>query len=48
MAGQLIRRGDHTWLVRVFPERDREIGKREYHNKTIHGNKKDAGDALTD
>ena len=48
MPGQIIKRGDGTWLVRVFLGRDRETGKREYHNKTIHGNKKDAGDALTD
>lgn len=48
MPGQIIKRGNGTWLVRVFLGRDRETGKREYHNKTIHGNKKDAGEALTD
>ncbi|MBZ5675163.1 MAG: site-specific integrase [Acidobacteriia bacterium] len=41
MAGQIIGRGDRTWLVRVFLGRD-ENGKRQYHNKTVHGNKKDA------
>ncbi|MEW6523654.1 MAG: tyrosine-type recombinase/integrase [Bacillota bacterium] len=41
MAGQLIQRGERTWLVRVYLGRDAE-GKRKYHNKTIHGTKKDA------
>lgn len=41
MAGQIIKRGDKTWLVRVFMGRD-EQGKRRYINKTIHGTKKDA------
>ena len=41
MAGQIIKRGDHTWLVRIFTGRD-EKGKRRYVNKTIHGTKKDA------
>ncbi|MBI3649625.1 MAG: site-specific integrase [Acidobacteria bacterium] len=46
MAGQLIRResakGEVTWLVRVFLNRDSQTGKRKYHNHTVHGNKKDA------
>ena len=42
MAGQLIQRGERSWLVRVFVGRDPSTGKRKYHNKTIHGNKKDA------
>lgn len=46
MAGQLIQRGEKTWLVRVFMGRD-SAGKRIYHNKTIHGNKKDAQRYLT-
>ncbi len=41
MAGQIISRGERTFLVRVYMGRD-ESGKRKYHNKTIHGNKKDA------
>jgi integrase len=41
MAGQIIKRGDRTWLVRIFTGRD-EKGKRRYVNKTIHGTKKDA------
>src|ERR1035437_6971597 len=42
MAGQLIRRGKNVWLVRIFLGRDPETGKREYENKTVHGNRKDA------
>lgn len=41
MAGQIIKRGDKTWLVRVFTGRDGH-GKRRYLNKTIKGNKRDA------
>jgi hypothetical protein len=41
-AGQVIRRGERTWLVRIFMGRDPESGKRQYHNKTIHGTRKDA------
>lgn len=41
MAGQIIKRGDRTWLVRIFLGRDGK-GKRRYLNKTIKGNKKDA------
>lgn len=40
-AGQLIQRGDRTWLVRIYIGRD-ENGKRKYHNKTIKGTKRDA------
>ena len=42
MAGQIISRGERTWLVRVFLGRDSQTGKRKYHNKTIRGNRKDA------
>src|SRR2546423_7607256 len=41
MAGQIIKRGDNTWLVRIFTGRDAK-GKRCYFNKTIHGTKKEA------
>jgi integrase len=41
MAGQIIKRGDKTWVIRVFGGRDGN-GKRRYLNKTIKGNKKDA------
>ena len=42
MAGQLINRGERTWLVRVFLGRDVLTGKKKYHNKTVKGTKKDA------
>ncbi|HEV7744810.1 MAG TPA: tyrosine-type recombinase/integrase [Pyrinomonadaceae bacterium] len=41
MAGQIIKRGDKTWLLRIFMGRDGS-GKRRYKNKTLRGNKKDA------
>jgi integrase len=41
MPGQLIARGENTWLVRIPRGRDSK-GKRLYHNKTIRGTKKDA------
>jgi integrase len=47
MPGQIIPRGKGVWLVRVYLGTDRDTGKREYHNKTIHGNKKDAEGELT-
>lgn len=46
MAGQIIKRGDNTWLVRIFQGRDAD-GKRRYINKTIRGTKKDAEKYLT-
>ncbi len=45
MAGQIIKRGD-SWQVRIFLGNDAK-GKRKYHNKTIHGTKKDAQKFLT-
>jgi integrase len=42
MAGQIILRGERTWLVRVFLGRDSQTGKHKYHNKTIRGNRRDA------
>jgi len=41
-AGQIIQRGENCWLVRIFLGRDNQSGKRSYHNKTIHGTRKDA------
>ena len=41
MAGQIIKRGERTWLVRIFRGRDAN-GKRRYANKTVHGTKNDA------
>jgi integrase len=46
MAGQIIKRGEKTWVVRIFQGRD-ENGKRRYVNKTIHGTKKNAETYLT-
>ena len=36
-TGQIIARGASRWLVRVYLGRDRETGKRAYHNRTIYG-----------
>jgi hypothetical protein len=36
-VGQIIARGDHRWLIRVYLGRDHETNKRNYHNRTIHG-----------
>jgi hypothetical protein len=36
-AGQIIARGQSTWLVRVYLGRDSQTGTRKYHNQTIHG-----------
>lgn len=46
MPGQIIKRGEKVWLVRIFQGRDNK-GKRRYYNKTIHGRKKDAEKFLT-
>ena len=46
MAGQITKRSDNTWLIRIFLGRD-ENGKRKYQNKTVHGTKKDAQKYLT-
>lgn len=46
MAGQIIKRGDNVWLVRIFRGRDAQ-GKRRYLNKTIKGKKRDATDYLS-
>lgn len=36
-VGQIIARGERRWLVRVYLGRDRETGRRAYHNRTIYG-----------
>lgn len=41
MAGQIIKKKDKTWLVRIFLGRDTN-GKRKYFSKVIHGTKKNA------
>lgn len=40
-AGQLVPRGERTWLIRIFLGRDGS-GRRRYLNRTVHGTKKDA------
>jgi integrase len=41
-AGQIIKRGERKWLVRIYIGDHPETGKRIYRSKTIHGTKKDA------
>jgi hypothetical protein len=38
-AGQIIARGQSTWLVRVYLGRDPQTGTRKYHNQTLHGSR---------
>ncbi|HZS03471.1 MAG TPA: tyrosine-type recombinase/integrase [Blastocatellia bacterium] len=46
-TGQIIKRGDGRYMVRIFTGRDSVTGKRQYHNKTVRGSKKDAQTYLT-
>ena len=46
MPGQLVRRGENNWLVRV-PNGRRLNGTRKYINRTIRGTKKEAQRELT-
>lgn len=46
MAGQIIKRSENKYLVRIFIGRDGN-GKRKYFNKSINGSKKDAQKYLT-
>ena len=46
MTGQIVKRGENTWYIRIFLGRDAN-GKRKYFNKTIHGTKKEAQKYLT-
>lgn len=48
MAGQLIRRGERTWQVRVYMGRDSATGKRSYLYRTVHGTKSDAQRCLNE
>lgn len=41
LSGQIIKRGNSKYLVRIFLGRDRE-GKKKYYSKTFHGNKREA------
>jgi integrase len=45
--GQIIPKGERTWLVRVYAGRD-EAGKRIYPSREIEGTYKQASDALND
>src|SRR5687767_13876348 len=47
MAGQIIKRGEKVWMVRIYLGRSAE-GRRQYQNQTIRGTKKDAQTWLTD
>ena len=46
-VGQIIARGDRTWLIRVYLGRNLETNKRNYHNRTIHGPMREAQAYLT-
>jgi integrase len=41
MAGQILKRGERNFIVRVYLGRDAD-GKRDYLNQTVRGSKKDA------
>jgi len=45
-SGQIIKRGDRKWLVKIFVGTDPETNKRSYRSKLIHGTKKDADEHL--
>lgn len=47
MAGQIVKRGDRKYLLRVFLGRDPDTNKRRYMNKTVHGTRKEAEKLLT-
>lgn len=41
-AGQIVARGQNTWLVRIYQGRDPETRTRKYLNQTIHGQLREA------
>ena len=45
MAGQIVKRGEGVFVVRIFVGRDAE-GRRKYQNQTVRGTKKDAQTVL--
>ncbi len=47
MTGQLLKRTDGRWLIRIFLGRDPETGRRRYLNHPFAGNKKAARSKLT-
>ena len=42
MPGQLIKRGERKWLVRIYMGVDPQTGKRQYFSRMVHGHKRDA------
>jgi integrase-like protein len=46
-AGQIIKRGEKKYLIRIFLGRDEATGKRTWYNKTFHGTQTDAQKWLT-
>jgi integrase len=46
-AGQIVKRGEKKYLIRIFLGRDETTGKRHYHNKTFRGTQTDAQKWLT-
>ena len=42
MAGQIVKRGERLWVVRIYLGRDPITGKRMYQNHTLNGTKKEA------
>jgi integrase len=46
-TGQIVGRGRHRWLVRVFLGRDRETRRRRYLSRTVHGPARRAQEYLT-
>ncbi len=47
MSGQIIKRGEQRYLIRIFLGRHPTTGKRSYRNETVRGNKKTAEARLT-
>lgn len=48
MAGQIVSKGDRTWMVRVYLGPNPKTGKKQYLNKVVHGAKKDAQAVLNE
>jgi integrase len=46
-AGQIVKRGEKKYLIRIFLGRDDSTGKRTWFNKTFHGTQTDAQKWLT-
>jgi len=46
-AGQIVKRGEKKYLIRIFLGRDDATGKRAWFNKTFHGTQTDAQKWLT-